>query len=98
MDRSSSKESTLTKPRLRQAMLDLIAQVETEFPFDKPEAQICADSCIGCPKKLMEFMEQEIWSWQDRLDNGEEPTFGDLQKLAKKAHKIYPVLVKNNLI
>lgn len=48
--------------------------------------------------KLLEFLDMEVYDWEQRLDMGEIPNFGDLHRLANMAQKIYRVLDKNGLI
>ncbi|MGD2118285.1 MAG: hypothetical protein PVG66_08000 [Chromatiales bacterium] len=82
-------------------MHNLIQQVRQVIPFDLPEARVCSphgESCIGCPQKLLEYLEMELDNWQDRLQQGEVPNFGDLDKLAKSSKKIHAIMVKNGLI
>ncbi len=68
------------------------------MPFGLSEAEICSGECIGCAKKLLEFLDQELEEWNTRLDQGEVPRLGDISKLAKTSTKIYHVLAKNNLV
>ncbi|MRI32032.1 hypothetical protein EOPP23_03335 [Endozoicomonas sp. OPT23] len=86
------------KPEPQAAMNQLIEQVREAIPFGLSEAEICSGECIGCAKKLMEFLDQELEDWSTRLDQGEVPKLGDLSKLAKSSTKIHRVLTKNNLV
>ena len=86
------------KPDTSKAMKDLIKQVRNAVPFDTQQEQLCNGPCTGCPKKLMEYLDTQLEEWEADLKVGEEPTFGDIQKLAKTSRKIYGVLEKNNLI
>jgi len=86
------------KPDTTTAMRRLIQQVRDALPFDHPEAMICAGPCKGCPQKLLEYMVGVLDDWEYRLDQGEIPTFGDLDKLAKSAKKIYRVMQQNGLL
>lgn len=47
--------------------------------------------------KLLTYLESEVENWEYRLDEGETPNFGDLNRLAKSAGKIHRVLEKNGL-
>lgn len=85
------------KPSAQIAMQQLIQQVRTALPFDQPASFLCQKHCIGCPKKLMEFLESEISSWETALDQGETPTLGDIEQLARTSRKIHTVMVKNGL-
>lgn len=87
------------KPKTTDVMYDIIQQIKKNFPFEMTEEALCAETCShGCAKKLMEYLYMEISEWEQRLDNGEIPNFGDIQKLSKTARKIYTVLEKNNLV
>ena len=86
------------KPDTSKAMKDLIKQVRNAVPFDTPQEELCNGPCTGCPKKLMEYLDTQLEEWEADLQAGEEPTLGDIQKLAKTSRKIYGVLEKNNLI
>jgi hypothetical protein len=86
------------KPDSATAMRNLIAQVRLTIPFGMPEAQMCLDGCQGCSRKLLEFLESELDSWERRLDDGEIPDFGDLNALVKTSKKIYTVLNNNGLV
>jgi hypothetical protein len=85
------------KPDTATAMVKLIAQIREAMPFDLRSEQICTDSCDGCSMKLLAFLETELDGWERRLQDGERPNFGDLNKLAKTSKKIYRVLQKNGL-
>lgn len=86
------------KPDRRTAMQNLIKQVRTEFPFTLPEAQICAGRCVGCAKKLLELADTELCDWENRLENKETPTLGDISRLAKLCKNIRRGLVRNDLL
>jgi len=47
---------------------------------------------------LLEFLDLELMGWEDRLQQGEVPGLGDVQRVAKISHKIYRVLDKNGVI
>ena len=79
-------------------MAKLIVEIRTAIPFDLPEAQMCSDSCNGCSMKLLEFLESELQGWEARLQDGEQPSFGDLSRLAKTAGKVHAVLERNGLV
>ena len=86
------------KPDTSTAMKNLIDEVRTTMPFDAGEAQLCADSCNGCSLKLLEFLEMELQDWEQKLQDGVQPSFGDVHKMGKTCKKIYMVLRKNGLI
>ncbi|MFB9885850.1 hypothetical protein [Balneatrix alpica] len=86
------------KPRTVLAMQQLIAQVRQAVPFATPVSVLCTGVCHGCSKKLLDFLDLELLEWEQRLAQGETPTLGDLQKLAKTSQKVYRVLAKNGLV
>ena len=90
----------MKKPDTRTAMQALINEVRQTIPFDTPEAVMCSDdsSCQGCSLKLLEFLSMELDNWQQKLEDGEVPNFGDLQKLGKSSRAVYKVLEKNGLV
>ncbi len=86
------------KPKTLVAMQQLIQQVRETLPFGMPESHLCADECKGCSLKLLEFLEIELMDWGHRLDQGEIPNLGDIQRMAKISQKIYKVLDRNGLL
>lgn len=87
------------KPNTRVVMRNIIQQIRDNFPFSMSEEELCAETCsYGCSLKLLEYIDQEITDWEQRLDEGEIPNFGDIEKLSKSSRKIYKVLEKNNLV
>ncbi len=80
-------------------MFNIIQQVRATFPLTMTEQELCTKTCsYGCPKKLLEYIDMEITDWEQRLENGEIPNFGDIQKLSKTSENIYRVLKKNNIV
>ena len=86
------------KPDTQTAMRELIQQVRSSIPFDTPAADLCSDTCAGCSRKLLDYLEMELENWESRLDQGEIPNFGDINKIARSSKKIYNALKKNGLI
>lgn len=86
------------KPNTSAAMKMLIEQIKTALPFEKPEHEICAGKCVGCPKKMLEYMGSELDHYQCQLDNKEIPTLGEVSDLARIAKKVHRNMVKNRLI
>jgi hypothetical protein len=86
------------KPDTPVAMQQLIDTIRQRIPFDLPEAYVCSDDCNGCSMKLLEYLDMELIEWERRLDAGDRPNFGDINRLAKMAKKIYRVLDKNGLV
>ncbi|MDI3325038.1 hypothetical protein QKW35_11670 [Pontibacterium granulatum] len=86
------------KPDTQTAMRNLIAEVRDVMPFEMPVDQMCSGICNGCAKKLLDFLDIQLEEWEWRLDQGEVPALGDLDKLGKTCRKIYRVLEKNGLV
>ncbi|MBY4677324.1 hypothetical protein [Marinobacterium arenosum] len=87
-----------TKPDTRDAMQALIDEVRLQVPFDLPMEVLCSGICNGCSKKLIDYLDIELCDWQQRLDSGDRPLLGDVQKLAATSRKIYRVLQRNGLV
>jgi len=85
------------KPDTRVAMRNLIAQIRQAMPFQLPEARVCEGPCEGCSMKLLDYLDSELESWEQRLDAGESPELGDLSRLAGTGRKIHRVMVANGL-
>lgn len=77
-------------------MQQLLAQIQTTFPFDVDTDTLCDGECRGCKVKLLEYLADQVDTWQYRLAQGDVPDFGDLHKLGKSARKIHRVFEKNN--
>lgn len=87
------------KPETPVAMLDLIRQVRSVFPFAMTKEELCAETCsYGCPQKLLEYIDLEFTEWEQRIKNGEIPNFGDLNRLSNTSKKVYTILKKNMLV
>ncbi|MGL6159039.1 hypothetical protein [Microbulbifer sp.] len=86
------------KPDTTTAMRELISQVRKTLPFHLPASQLCAGPCRGCPKKLLEFLDQELEEWETRLDSGEKPTIGDVSRFGKMCRRIHAALAANKLV
>lgn len=86
------------KPKTPAAMQQLIQQVRETLPFGTPRGYVCADECKGCSMKLLEFLDMELMDWEDRLQQGEVPGLGDIQRMAKISRRIHKVLDKNGVL
>ncbi|WP_299794432.1 hypothetical protein [uncultured Shewanella sp.] len=86
------------KPDTTQAMYILIEQIKQALPFGMPEHEICAGVCVGCPKKLMEYISSEVEYWECKLENHEKPSLLDLSDLARIGTKVHRSMKKNKLI
>jgi len=68
------------KPDTLTAMKLLITRTRESIPLGTPEAQICSESCRICSKKLLDYLSNQLEEWDYRLEQGDIPSFGDLQK------------------
>ena len=85
------------KPDTRSAMRQLIDQVRSTLPFDQSGIELCADDCSGCSSKLMEYLQSELEVWEQRLDQGVIPNFGDLNRLGRTSRKVVDILTRNGV-
>ena len=79
-------------------MSKIIQLIRENFPFSMSDQELCIGICYGCPKKLLEYIDLESTEWQQRLENGEVPSFQDVEKITKVSRKIFRILEKNNLV
>lgn len=86
------------KPDTSTAMQNLIDEVRVALPFGASEARLCADSCQGCSMKLLAFLETELEDWERKLQQGVQPSFGDIHRMGKICKKVYVALQKNGLV
>jgi len=86
------------KPNTKDAMEHLLDQIAQHFPLNKLDVSICQKICVGCPKKLLQYMEQEYDFWREVLAKSETPTLGDIHKLAKSSIKIHKALSNNGIL
>lgn len=86
------------KPDRQTAMLNIIQLVRDDFPFYAPESQICSDTCVGCPKKLLELVDTEIIDWQYKIECGEIPDFSEIDRFAKLCKNVRRSLVKSHVV
>ncbi|WP_075187614.1 hypothetical protein [Teredinibacter haidensis] len=86
------------KPRTPEAMKLVLEHIRQAFPLGSQEASVCQSVCVGCPKKLLGYLESEVENWQNQLSDGDVPNLGDIHKLGKTSRKIYKVLQINNLV
>lgn len=86
------------KPDTSQAMRQLIDQIEQTIPFGLSEEELCVKTCVGCPKKLLDYLHGEIEHREGLLAAGDIPTLGDLNKLGRTSKKIYKALERNRLV
>lgn len=86
------------KPDRKTAMLNIIELVKADFPFDAPEAQICGDTCVGCPRKLIELVEGELLYWESYVERGGIPNFSEIASFAKLCKNVRRGLVRNGIL
>jgi len=86
------------KPNTSMAMKTLIEQIQTALPFEMPELEICAGKCVGCPKKMLEYIGSELDHYQCQLDNEEIPTLAEISDLARIAKKVHRNMARNELV
>ena len=86
------------KPNTSTAMQNIIDEVRLAIPFDAGVEQLCTDSCKGCSMKILEFLETELEAWEQKLQDGVQPDFGDIKRMSKTCKKVYGVLMKNGLV
>jgi len=86
------------KPKCSEAMTQLIDEIKANMPHDTSSTYLCKDHCMGCSKKLLEFLTCEIHNWEAKLNAQQTPKLGDINQLAKLAKKIFVVLERNGVI
>ena len=86
------------KPDSATALRQLIAEIRDRFPFNRPEAQLCAGPCQGCSLKLLEYLESELAGWEERLADGVRIGLAEISNLIRTSQKIARVLEKSHLM
>ncbi len=88
------------KPDRITAMQQIIDAVKQDFPLYQEDTFKCGpdNSCIGCPKKLMELVDSDLSYWQHQINRGLPPTFDELSRFGKMCKNIRRSLVRNNRI
>lgn len=88
------------KPDRITAMQSIIDAVKETFPLYQEDTFTCGpdNTCIGCPKKLMELVDTELTYWQHQINRGIPPTFDELRSFGKMCTNIRRALVRNNRI
>jgi hypothetical protein len=88
------------KPDRITAMQQIIDAVKLEFPLYQEDTFKCGpdNSCIGCPKKLMELVDSDLSYWQHQIHSGVTPTFDDLYRFGKLCKNVKRALVRNKRI
>lgn len=88
------------KPDRVTAMNNIIQAVKSEFPLTNPELTVCGPNikCLGCPKKLLEIVDDEVSYWETNLANGVIPSLGEISRFGKLCKNIRRALVRNNVL
>lgn len=88
------------KPDRITAMQQIIDAVKQEFPLYQPDTFKCGpdNSCIGCPKKLMELVDTDLSYWQYQIQRGIAPSFDELNRFGKMCKNIRRALVRSGRI
>ncbi len=79
-------------------MQQIIDEVKKQFPLYNEDTFTCGidNTCIGCPKKLMEMVDSELSYWQHQLDRGIPPGFDDIRRFGKMCKNVHRALMRNN--
>jgi len=86
------------KPDRITAMQKIIDAVIEEFPLYNEDTFVCGpnNTCLGCPKKLMELVDSDLSYWQHQINQGIPPTFDEIRQFGKMCKNIRRSLVRNN--
>ncbi|MBB1437497.1 hypothetical protein EGC79_13960 [Shewanella vesiculosa] len=87
------------KPDRVSAMKQLIVQIKTTFPLDSVDIFKCgpANTCVGCPKKLLDLVDSEVNYWDAALAQGVTPSLGDISRFGKLCKNVHRGLQRNNI-
>lgn len=99
-DSVAVKQNMSNKPDRMTAMQQIIDAVKAQFPLYQEDTFRCGpnNTCIGCPKKLMEMVDMELTYWQSQIKRGIAPTFEELNRFGKMCKNIRRALVRNGRI
>ncbi|MBY8044811.1 hypothetical protein KW486_20435 [Vibrio fluvialis] len=88
------------KPDRLTAMQQIIDAVQQEFPLYQQDTFVCGpnNTCVGCPKKLMELVDSELSYWQHQVKRGLPPSFDELNRFGKLCKNVRRALVRNGRI
>lgn len=88
------------KPDRITAMQQIIDAVQAEFPLYQEDTFKCGpdNTCIGCPKKLMELVDTELSYWQHQLNQGLPPTFDEIYRFGKLCKNVRRGLIRNGRV
>jgi len=87
------------KPDRITAMKQLIAQVKQAFPLDSADIFRCGPSntCVGCPKKLLDLVDSEVCYWEAAIARGVIPSLGDISRFGRLSKNVARGLTRNNI-
>ncbi|GGQ24267.1 hypothetical protein [Shewanella litoralis] len=87
------------KPDRMTAMRQIITQVKITFPLDQADIFNCGptNTCVGCPKKLLDLVDAEINYWEAAMAQGVTPSLGDISRFAKMCTNVSRGLKRNNV-
>lgn len=87
------------KPDRLTAMTSLIEEVKNTLPLYEEDTFVCGpdNSCIGCPKKLMELVETEVSYWESAIERGVTPQFDEIRRFGKLCNNVRRGLVRNKV-
>ncbi|MEI8609795.1 hypothetical protein [Enterovibrio norvegicus] len=88
------------KPTRMDAMRLIIEQVKQELPLYESDTFVCGpdNSCIGCPKKLLELVDSELSYWESAMNRGVDPNFDEIRRFGKLCTNVRRGLVRNNIL
>ncbi|EKO3432278.1 hypothetical protein NTH35_003869 [Vibrio fluvialis] len=88
------------KPDRLTAMQQIIDAVQQEFPLYQQDTFVCGpnNTCVGCPKKLMELVDSKLSYWQHQVKRGLPPSFDELNRFGKLCKNVRRALVRNGRI
>lgn len=88
------------KPDRLTAMQQIIDAVQQEFPLYQQDTFVCGpnNTCVGCPKKLMELVDSELSYWQHQVKRDLPPSFDELNRFGKLCKNVRRALVRNGRI
>lgn len=88
------------KPDRTTAMCQLIDQVKAELPLYRADTFVCGpdNSCIGCPKKLLEMVDSELSYWEYQIKQGITPHFDEIRRFGKLCNSVRRALLRNSLL
>ncbi len=86
------------KPDRTSALRMIIEQVKRELPLYEEDTFVCGpdNTCIGCPKKLLELVDTEVTYWESAISRGVIPNFDEIRRFGKLCTNVKRGLIRNN--